>query len=542
MSETAYINKLKKIQSILAQDGGVLNLLTSNEQTGAGPIDATYSILRNINANIPKFKYSQEITDLTNYLLSRIKEMIMHPSKIEDNIKFSFIPMKLDEQGKYVIDRKNEILSIFCNFLKKLIPRRSTQSNDQIIDDLLDTKKLLINMAEISISITRDIIEMAKPMVQLAIKTYNMAEKYIEDKAKESSKPVEQSGGILPLIPILAAIVIIVVVIIIAIILITAIITSAIVLIQYSPVINNTISGLMLSFNNVISNLIILRLSKKPEHKELAIAYLEKYDPQKALGELRGITDKSLDVTRELGKQSLESVTDIGVAGLSATSAVGTSALGMPIMNGGFDINKIKDEIFDAMKDTKSMINFILIKSKEFYNLREQNKTLDRIFSTFGVTYNIIENIMENITIFIYLQMESQFEMYKGLFIKKIVEPIEIQTTSIREKISNIAQIPSNIYMRLIDKYPASFFASFIHASKILKEIGIRKEADGTIIATIITIHPEITYKLDEIIRASTITIKINEKQTGGENEYKHKYMKAKKEYIQEKQKYLKQQ
>lgn len=488
------ISQLTQVKKLLEQKGGVLNLINeANEQTGGG-IESFRQIFETFQLfKTEGLKYGQEIKDLTEYLLNNIKKILANPLK-----------------ETQLIDSK--IIDILCNFLRKLLG--DTRTNEEIINELMDKDKIIINLSRISIAITTEILNLAKSVIDPLVSSINT---------------IQNGGGMDGgfVIETTLAIVIIVIVIVAAIVLITAIIAGTIILIQYSPLIVNVVDGMLISFNNLISNLIILKLSQKPDTKDLAKQYIKNYDSYQALGELKQISDSTLDATKTLGKQNIDAVSKLGETSLGTTTTVGKASLGATtktLVGGNSVVEKIINEYEEALIDTDKLIRFIVDKCDEFDKLRYENKLLDKILSI-GPGYKLVLYIMKSMVPLIYLVLETQQTMITTLFRERqIIEPPK----TLYQKLTLITNIPQQTWNYLLNEFPTSFISIFTLSQNAIQKLDTNPTPDPTTIANVLKKNPRILQDILNIIRSTKITISFDGQQGG----YKEKYKHIKKEYL----------
>ena len=563
-----YMEGLQYLHNTIEQDGGFLNLFYDKNQLikqyGGGIVDDIKAIIDIINSPKGVMKYSQELDDLGNYLKDRLKSAL-NPANIKETLSFSFIPVKLVD-NKPTIDREHKLVIIFCNFIRKLVKSKDSDSNDKIIDDFFDITKVISNLSEIAVGIFNDLLILADEIVTYLIKNKN-----------------EQKGGCVVAgvdTAVCATVIVVVVILCLTSIILLLIIGITVVLGVYAPQISNAVNSLFLTINNLIANLTIVKLHSTDKDSTLAKEYLSKYNVNNAMGSVAKLSDQTLSHTTKLADKGIGVMGEVGKSALQGVTEVGKSALGAVSSTGV--VNGISDNIVDVATDVVTdviesddkqmgggeLINFIeklkveikkLTNTEYLFNqfMQKLNSINDNpdIFgqlnfkTPLGYPNDIIKKIAKQIYTLIYLQLDTQPELINQVY------KAPQQTGGFIIEGAIIAGIGTYVAAKKIDEAinkspesnPTGFFSGFVRAKQSLAKLPSNKPPESSPYDKLLEDHPKLNKLVDKVIeidKKNLETISESEQQTEPEQQteatvetsnkyYFNKYLKYKNKYLE---------
>jgi hypothetical protein len=576
-----YYEMLNFLNNTISQDGGILNLIVNQnelkQQYGGSIIDDIKNIL-NIIAGTDKvglFKYKQELDDFSDFLKERLTSAL-NPVNIKDTLSFSFMPVKLIN-GKMIVDRDNKLVNIFCNFIRKLVKSRQDNSNDDIIDDYSDSLKVIDNLGEITIGIFNDLLilfnKISLYIAQQQKGNLNTNQNTNDEETDENSKQNnEQDGGCifagvdtaicLGFVGIVAIVFLatLTLLIILAIVIIVGIV---ILLCVFAPTISNVFNSLFLTINNLIINLIILKLQSTDKDSQLAREYLMKYDPNLALGSIAKLGEQTLKHTAKLADKGIETMGTIGETAIQATADVGSSSIGAvgslaSGMTGGNE--NIIENIKSELKNLTSVNYLFEQMMQKLNNISESPEILDKINinTPFGDVKSFVKKIVSDVYTFMYLNLDTQPKIVNQVYETEHSKPKGLESTlrenpkdfSLNEQKGGfiplvIAGVGSYIAYKKIEEAinkspetnPTGFFASFIRSKESLKNLPSNKPPTHGVFDKVLEKNPKINELVDKVLEREE-----EENEENEENEDKRKYLTYNnfyKKYLKYKSKYL---
>jgi hypothetical protein len=507
-----YFLGLNILKENLEKEGGIINLFVDTDELrqmqGGGFVSDLMEIFKKL-LNPSGFKYSQELKDLSGFMLDRVKDAL-NPLKAKEALTMSFMPGK-EVNGKFVVDRKNRLVIIFCNFMRKLVPDREEDSNDDIIDDISDESKVIDNLAEILNGFIDEILLFIDPIMQQIIKTIKSEQENQEEESDEESdvkkglkiagKVVKQSAAFfIPVVNLL----------IFGLVMIISLMCVGVVLYMYSPQIKNTLNSMMMNLNNQIANIIAIKV-QKVSNPELARKYMEKFDAKAALGDLMGLSNKLISLTKEkVQKQSKKG---------------GALSVNIDNIDESFSLYELKQDtigdISDLNRGAKLMMKAVDDVIKQ---IRENEifKTLNKFNTPFGNLETMINAFTSDIPLLSYVSIETQADCSKQLFKQNNMKGGFDLLSGAFEKVLN----------DLSQQNPTSLFAAFNRAIVVLNRLPQALPPNVSPYAEILVKNAKIVSKLGKHIGISEA-----EPETEAENQkYYYLYQKYKSKYLKLKQ------
>lgn len=507
-----YFQGLNILKESLEKEGGIINLFIDMDEIeqmqGGGFISDLMNTFRKL-MNPGEFKYTQELKDLSGFMLDRVKDAL-NPLKAKEAFTLSFMPGK-EVDGKFIVDRQNRLVIIFCNFMRKLVPGRKEDSNDNIIDDLSDEKKIINNLAEILNAFIDEVLLFIDPVMQQVIKTIKAEQEKAENESDSEESELKTGLKIAgSVIKYSAAFFIPVVnLAIFSMVLLIGLMCVGVILYISAPQIKNALNSTMMGLNNQIANIIAIKVHKIA-NPELARKYMENFDAKAALGDLMGISNKLISVVKDQVQKSKVSKQQGG-------------AINLDSIDESFSLYELKQQtigdISDLNRGIKLMMKYVDEVSKQIKS-NEIFKTLNQFNTPFGNLESVISAITSDIPLLSYVSIETQADCAKQLFEQKNMNGgTDIFSGAIEKILNELAQ-----------QNPTSLFAAFNRAIVVLNRLPQALPPSVSPYAEILVKNVNIVASLSKYV-GGTVTSQEEENK-----KYYHLYLKYKSKYMKLKQ------